>query len=191
MQRHANIVILALFFSFSSCLLTDGLGLQPPGGVPAETVVRRAATAAAQGWYYGCESALREIERDLVSDGYIFTDSTDCSSNSVNSGDEVIALYAAAARNAAKALVPLIKEKKHAFYKESTLQFCVNNAFQQAYLRTRLFITFRTDPRVARGLGLNEGIMAESTYFGVQGTVDCAGRLEGTGRVISIGDLVW
>lgn len=166
-----------------NCMLTDFLEVQPVGGIPVVTVARQAAGAAAEGWFLGCNAALTTQNTKFSAAA-----SQDC--GGVHNGAEFFGLYATAARNAGNEMVPIARENKHFYYRESGLEACKSAALLRSYLLTRLYLesTIQTGSR-ANVLGPDD--FAASTLFGVKGTGQaCFDAIEPTGRILSFGELV-
>lgn len=179
---------LALASSASNCLLiSDVLGVDPVGGVPVETVIRQAAASSANGWFHGCNSALKK-QADDVKAAFNVGVTTDCWDGAHN-GAEPFALYATAARNAANTMIPIAQEKSHAYYVESSIEPCKSAAFTNAFLLTKVYLESTvtvTTTGTSNITGPDD--FALSTLIGVSGTGQaCFEKLVGTGRVLSIG----
>ena len=180
-QKSTKLLSIFVFaFCFQSCLITDLLSIQPLGGIPVETVVRQAAGSTAEGWFLGCGAALA-----TQNDKFTAAGSTDC--GGVHSGAEFFALYGTAARNAANEMIPLARANRHFYYKSSSLEDCKSAALLQSYLMTKLYLE-STIKAGSDALGADD--FAASTVIGVTGAgAACFQALEGTGRVISVGEL--
>lgn len=184
LKRFLFILPLSVVLAFGRCLLTDGLEIQPQGGIPVGTVVRQAAASAAQGWFLGCNAALK-----TQNEKFNAAQPVDCGSPAIHSGAEPFALYLTAARNAANEMIPIAQENKQFYYLESSLEACKSAAQTRAYLMTKIYLesTIQTGAR-ADVLGPDD--YAVSTLIGVTGAGQaCFDAIKPTGRVISLGDL--
>lgn len=181
---------LLLTSSVSNCLLiSDVLGVDPIGAVSVETAIGQAARASANGWFHGCNAALKK-QKDDYEKAFPTTNfssvSTDCW-DGYNDGAEPFALYGTAGRNAANNMIPIAKEKSHAYYTITSVDECVSASFANAFLMTQIYLgTFVSTSGNLETITADD--LALSTLVGVSGTGQaCFEKMVGTGRILAVG----
>jgi hypothetical protein len=166
--------IVTVFFLFTQpgCLLVSFLGVQPESDVVAlRQFVPRVALKAAEGWFLGCNAF-------LASRGMLETNCAD------QQGGEFFVLYFNAAFSAVRNLFPELIDNGHFYYKEKSVQACLDQVQWNVYWLTRLYLE---SSHVNGETIAGDDRLAQSTLIGVQGTNACDDRLVGGGRLIEIG----